>query len=213
MVDVISKRCEHPDCTVRPSYGRPGHAASMCVAHKIPGMMAKSKKRCETTNCSAWSTYGITAPVRCEEHKWPRDQNLVEEQCVSCALVYILDDKGFCESCNPNTAKRARLAKQREVEQYLHVQMPEYPPTSVDRIPPGLHGCGDRERPDTLWERQDRVVILEVDEHQHQERNCACEQTRMINISQKIGMERTLWIRYNPDKFDGESRTCLHHQT
>ena len=166
-------------------------------------MLKGSKKRCADGGCREWSTHGVTAPLRCEAHAWPRDVNLVEQPCVGCGLVYLLDDDGHCESCDPRTAKRARLAKQREVEQFLEVCMSDFPPTSVDRTPADLKACGDRERPDVLWERPDRVVILEVDEHQHLERNCACEQTRMVNIAHALGAERTLWVRYNPDEFRG----------
>jgi hypothetical protein len=58
-----------------------------------------------------------------------------------------------------------------------------------------------------LWDCADRIVILEVDEDQHKDRPCECEQTRMMNISQALGAERTVWIRYNPDAFTSpESR-------
>jgi hypothetical protein len=36
---------------------------------------------------------------------------------------------------------------------------------------------------------------------------CVCEQTRMMNISQAYGCQKTVWIRYNPDASKGsESR-------
>ena len=66
-----------------------------------------------------------------------------------------------------------------------------------------IKNCGGKERPDVLWELADRIVILEVDEDQHLGRPCECEQTRMMNISQALGCQRTIWIRYNPDGFKG----------
>ena len=51
----------------------------------------------------------------------------------------------------------------------------------------------------------DRNVMLEVDEGQHKTRACECEQIRMINITQALGSETTIWIRYNPDAFKGGS--------
>jgi hypothetical protein len=117
----------------------------------------------------------------------------------------MLDATGKCKYCDEQTSERARLAKQREVVQFLDYCMPEHPYTSVDRVPFDLKVCGGKERPDVLWDEfADRVVILEVDEKQHRERPCECEQTRMINISQALGCERTLWIRYNPDAFKGD---------
>lgn len=104
-------------------------------------------------------------------------------------------------------SKRPRLAKQREVLQFLDHEMAEFPYDSTDRTPQELKNCGRKERPDVMWDRADRVVILEVDENQHNDRPCECEQTRMMNVSQALGSERTVWIRYNPDSFSGpESR-------
>ena len=168
-------------------------------------MLKHSKKRCIAEGCREWSTHGIRHPERCEAHAWSRDANLVESECVSCGLVMMLDPTGKCEYCDEQTAKRARLAKQREVVQFLDHCMPEHPYTSVDRVPLDLKDCGGKERPDVLWDDlADRVVILEVDEEQHRDRPCECEQTRMVNISQALGCERTLWIRYNPDAFMGD---------
>jgi hypothetical protein len=72
----------------------------------------------------------------------------------------------------------------------------------MDKIPLGLKECGDNERPDRLWDSHPtRVVILEVDEHQHRERDCGCEQVRMINIAGSLGAPQTIYVRYNPDSF------------
>ena len=46
-----------------------------------------------------------------------------------------------------------------------------------------------------------KIVILECDENQHQERNCSCEQIRMVNIGQSFGGLPTYFIRWNPDKY------------
>ena len=43
-------------------------------------------------------------------------------------------------------------------------------------------------------------VVLEVDENQHRERACECEQARMLNITYALGMP-TIFVRYNPDSF------------
>ena len=55
-------------------------------------------------------------------------------------------------------------------------------------------------RPDRRYDCGTHQVIVECDEHQHQERACVCEQTRMINISQSFGMP-TYFIRWNPDDY------------
>ena len=205
MVDVKSKRCERDGCETQPSYGYPGHASSFCAEHKAEGSMRHSKKRCSA--CQDWSTHGIVKPERCEAHALPGDDNLVERPCLNCNLVNILNRDGHCGDCCHWFGKRPRLAKQREVVQFLDFNMKDTPYASVDKVPMDIRDCGGKERPDVLWELPDRIVILEVDEDQHSGRACECEQVRMMNISQSLGCERTIWIRYNPDAFKGgESR-------
>jgi hypothetical protein len=62
--------------------------------------------------------------------------------------------------------------------------------------------CG-KERPDFVWDASTHKVILEVDEYQHNDRPCECEQTRMVNVTQSFGMP-CLWIRFNPDDYKGQ---------
>lgn len=201
MVDVRHKRCEKDGCMSRPSYGFPGFGASFCAAHRVEGCMRHSKRRC--LHCKNWSTHGIVHPERCETHALPGDDNLVERRCSNCTILNILNKDGICGDCCHWFGKRPRLAKQREVVQFLDVQMKDSPYTSVDKNTIDIRDCGGKERPDVLWLLADRAVILEVDEDQHNSRSCDCEQTRMVNITQALGFERTIWIRYNPDAFKG----------
>ena len=62
------------------------------------------------------------------------------------------------------------------------------------------HGVCGKERPDFIFDCQIHMIVIEVDEHQHEGYICECEQTRMINIGQALGI-KTLFIRYNPDKY------------
>ena len=97
--------------------------------------------------------------------------------------------------------KRPRLAKQREVKQFLDHNFTQFPYSSYDVTPRDLLDCSRKERPDLMWDRLDRIVILEVDENQHSYRPCECEQTRMMSVSQALGCAKTVWIRFNPDSF------------
>jgi hypothetical protein len=61
--------------------------------------------------------------------------------------------------------------------------------------------CG-RERPDRVYETPRFVLIVECDEGQHEYRNCACEQTRMVNIGMSYGGKQVLFLRFNPDEYE-----------
>jgi hypothetical protein len=66
--------------------------------------------------------------------------------------------------------------------------------------------CG-KERPDRVYDFGDKIVILECDEHQHKDRQCLCEQTRMINIGQSFGGVPVYFIRWNPDEYSTDKKT------
>jgi hypothetical protein len=59
--------------------------------------------------------------------------------------------------------------------------------------------CGN-ERPDFVWEAGTHRVIVEVDEDQHRTYPPECDRTRMINVTQAMGLP-CIWIRYNPDTY------------
>ena len=51
-----------------------------------------------------------------------------------------------------------------------------------------------------MFEAATHYVVVEVDEDEHKYRACECEQARMVNISQSLGMP-TIFLRYNPDRY------------
>ena len=208
MVDVINKRCDHAGCNTSAWYGIPGNAPTLCASHKKVGTMPNPRRLCGEKRCREVATHGITASVRCGQHMLPGDDNLVERECRNCHLPNVLNSDALCVDCFAWTSgKRPRLAKQRDVLQFLDHCFTEFPYDTTDVVPQDLKDCDRRERPDVMWNKADRIVILEVDEQQHKSRPCECEQTRMMNISQALHCEKTVWIRYNPDSFKSpESR-------
>ena len=45
------------------------------------------------------------------------------------------------------------------------------------------------------------VLIVEVDENQHTEYDCSCENKRLMQLSQDVGHRPIVFIRFNPDAF------------
>jgi len=109
----------------------------------------------------------------------------------------VLNASDTCEFCDPETFRRAALAKQNAMVAALTAA--GLTPSSIDTmIDAGV--CG-RERPDVVFQLLDRVYIVECDEHQHRDRPCECEQTRMVNIGQTFGGLPVAFIRWNPDNY------------
>ena len=205
MVNVISPRCIHPGCDSRTSYGRPGFPPTKCAKHREPGMIQRPNSKC--VSCKEPALYGINLkPRHCEAHKVDEDINLVERECISCHLPYVLDKDNRCENCNPEAFARASLAKQNALMAFLDTN--GHPGTLVDdRIIDG--GVCGKERPDRVIDLGDKIIIIECDENQHKERACSCEQARMVNIAQSFGGVPVYFIRWNPDTY----KTPLKAQT
>ena len=200
MVDVMSKRCENEGCETRVLYGKPGHQASHCSKHRQKGMIRRPKAKCVLCKeLAIWGTNWV--PKHCETHKTADEQNLVEQPCSSCNLLYILDKENKCENCNPASFATARLAKQNALMAYLDARDLKGDSTDIV-IDNGI--CG-KERPDRVYDLGDKIVILECDENQHEDRQCLCEQTRMVNIGQTFGGLPVYFIRWNPDDYSPEN--------
>jgi hypothetical protein len=200
MINIKRKKCEYKDCPTSVSYGKPGHQISHCAKHREAGMIRRPNSKCK--KCKELAIYGINwVPRHCETHKIEEDENLVERPCSSCTLPYILNKENKCENCDPASFATARLAKQTALMDYLDVRGLKGSSTDTV-IDEGI--CG-KERPDRIFDFGDKIVILECDEHQHRDRACVCEQTRMINIGQSFGGLPIYFIRWNPDDYSPEN--------
>jgi len=198
MIDVKHTLCEL--CEKRAYYGKPGHQISHCFQHREKGMIRKPNAKC--SNCKELAIWGTNwTPKHCEIHKTEDDENLVERECISCNLLYVLDKTNKCENCNPESFLTARLAKQNALMDYLDALGLKGASTDTT-VDGGI--CG-KERPDRVYDFGDKFVILECDEDQHKQRACLCEQTRMINIGQTFGGIPVYFIRWNPDNYCPES--------
>jgi hypothetical protein len=63
-----------------------------------------------------------------------------------------------------------------------------------------VDGCSQR-RPDLLCDFGDQVIIVEVDEGQHEKYDCSCENKRLMEISRDCSHRPIVFIRFNPDQY------------
>ena len=200
MVNVKSKTCAN--CPSRAWYGHPGLAATACARHMSVGMISYPRKLCTQEGCreiGTHATFDSSNKRRFCEHHVPSEGeyiDFVQRPCDLCHLPGILRN-GFCETCDPIKRKTYEHAKEIRVRDVLRANGIVF--VSHDKVVEG--GSCVRYRPDFLLDAGTHFVIVEVDENQHQERACECEQTRMVNIAQALGLA-TVFVRYNPDRYD-----------
>jgi len=76
-----------------------------------------------------------------------------------------------------------------------------------------MDGCS-RRRPDLLLDLGYQVIIVEIDENQHIDYDCSCENKRIMELSQDVSHRPLIFIRFNPDDYikDGDSITSCWGQ-
>ena len=164
-------------------------------------MISRPRKRCAHEMCREIGTHATFESSNkrfCEDHIPSEGEyiDFVQRLCDYCALPGILRN-GLCETCDPVKRKTYEHAKEMRVRDVLRANGLVF--VSHDKVVDG--GSCVRYRPDFLFDAGTHFVVVEVDENQHQERACECEQTRMVNIAQALGLA-TVFVRYNPDRYD-----------
>ena len=61
-------------------------------------------------------------------------------------------------------------------------------------------GCSKR-RPDLIVDLGYQVIVIEIDENQHDTYDCSCENKRLMEISQDVDHRPMVFVRFNPDDY------------
>jgi hypothetical protein len=208
MIDVVNKICILSDCNKRANYNIFGQSPKYCTIHKPVGAILRPTPQCEIDGCNDLATHGIELrPVHCAYHSVKGEHDMFSKPCISCGLDSIIDEEGKCYYCNNANGLKYLHSKELKVKDSLDAYGLAY--DQHDKV----INCGKfgRERPDFLFRCKTHSLIVEVDENQHSDRPCQCEQIRMVNLSQSLCMPLVI-IRYNPDPYkkDGETKRGEH---
>ena len=127
-----------------------------------------------------------------------------------CDTIAMPKYEGYCMPCfirNPlnadKPAHRNYKTKEKEVGLAITQRFPDATWILDKRI---QDGCSAR-RPDVLMDLGYHVLMVEVDENQHNNYDCSCENKRLMQLAQDLGHRHMVVIRFNPDSYetiDGE---------
>ncbi len=196
-VDVVNKICEEKDCDIRAHNGKLFDKAIHCAKHRKPNEYFKNRPKCIECNDKypCYTDQPNNYPLRCETHKLTTDQNVVEQPCKSCGLSFYIKEGNLCNDCSTFITQKVTKIQETKVKMLLEVNgfkfIQDRPPTD---------GCY-KYRPDFQIDAGHSMIIVEVDENQHQSYACECEMGRMISIFQDYGGMPVTFVRYNPDKY------------
>jgi hypothetical protein len=211
MVDVKHDTCLTEGCKIRPNYNNPGETTGLyCSTHKEEGMVNVVSKTCLTEGCKkhpVFNNEGETTGLYCSAHKEEGMVNVVSKTCKSEWCSTLVQEKydGYCLFCYMNLfpdkpVSRNYKTKEYAVVEYVKTKFPNHS-WIADKIVNG--GCSKR-RPDLLLDLLYQIVIVEVDENQHTEYDCSCQNKRIMELSQDLGHRPIVFIRFNPDDYEKE---------
>jgi hypothetical protein len=175
MVDVVSTKCKK--CGLkRANYGYLGGKVQFCAKCALPGMKYLKAKICKSEWCDT--------TVQNTSKKY----------------------EGYCTFCFRNlfpdrpVTKNFRT-KERDVVEYIKSNF-----TNIDIICDKIIQCGcSRRRSDIYIDLGYQVIIVEIDENQHIDYDCSCENKRIMELSQDVNHRPIIFIRFNPDDYKTNS--------
>ena len=208
MVDIKHKRCEHPGCSKSPSYKYlEDTQPRFCSAHKLESMIDGKHVRCDHIGCNKSPIFnepGNTKPKMCLDHKTETMIDVFHAKCKSewCLTRANSKYENYCMFCYMNIFPDKPISfnyktREKTVVDAIIEAFPEMTWHSDKKI---IDGCS-RKRPDLLLDLGYQVIIIEIDENQHNVYDCSCENKRLMELSKDVGHRPIVFIRFNPDAY------------
>lgn len=206
MINLINKTCECPE-NRRPAFGFIGDGkATCCKKCKKPGM-----KNIVTPTCNCESKkqpiFGFPGerPTCCYSCKTDdmidriNDKNMCSMNCGTRANSKKY--QGYCFNCFINTYPDNEIVRNYKVKER---HFTDY----VEKLFPGKFtfdkridgGCSGR-RPDMFLDLLTHTIHVEIDEHDHIDRESTCESAKITGTFVDLAERPMVLIRLNPDKY------------
>ena len=165
-------------------------------------------KRCLHENCKTHPNYnfeGENKPLYCSLHKKPEMVDVISKRCKTylCNTIVTYKYNGYCLFCYmhlfpDNPVSRNYKTKEQATIEYIKQQIPNLSWETDKKI---IGGCSKR-RPDLLVDLGYQIIIIEIDENQHIDYDCSCENKRIMELSRDLQHRPIIFIRFNPDEYE-----------
>jgi hypothetical protein len=214
MIHISYKCCEYTGCKIRPIFNfKTEKQGRFCKKHKQVGMVDIINNRCEYEGCELSPTHNYKDEIKrrfCSSHRLPDMINISKSYCKTpfCEKSVLPKYEGYCLRCFVHTypdkpnARNYKTKEKTVVDEVLK-SFPQFTWTADKKV---QDGCS-RRRPDIFMDMGSHAIVVEIDETQHTDYDCSCENKRLMEISQDIGHRPIVFIRFNPDQYIDESGT------
>ena len=164
-------------------------------------------KTCIYPNCLIRPVYNYENEkigIYCNQHKLEGMINIKDPVCKTYLCMKRVGKKydGYCMRCYMYLFPDKPISlnyktKESAVIEYIKSKISNFD-WKTDKIIAG--GCSKR-RPDLLLDLGYQIIIIEIDENQHIDYDCSCENKRIMEISQDLSHRPIIFIRFNPDSY------------
>jgi hypothetical protein len=178
-----------------------------CTIHKLDGMVDLKHPLCLENGCDKRPIFnydGKKNGLYCSIHKKDEMVDIISPRCKStfCETYSYKKYDYYCIRCFihlfPDKAViRNYKTKEKSVVDFVISKFEHFTWISDKRI---QDGCSKR-RPDLFLDMGSHIIIVEIDENQHNNYDCSCENKRLMEISRDIGHRPLIFIRFNPDEY------------
>jgi hypothetical protein len=208
MIDIKNKTCYEEECKKQPSYNLEGQTKALyCFTHKKEGMIDIKNKTCLQKGCKIRPNYnleGQTKALYCFTHKKKDMINVKNKNCKTHLCFIQVNNKyeGYCLYCYTHLFPDKPTTRNYKTKEYSVVEFVKTIFSNFDWIGDKkiADGCSKR-RPDLLLDLGYQIIIVEIDENQHIDYDCSCENKRIMELSQDLGHRPIIFIRFNPDNY------------
>jgi hypothetical protein len=208
MVNVKDKTCIYPNCKIRPNYNEEGETRALyCSEHKLVDMIDVRHKTCVHPNCKIRPNYneeGQTKALYCLIHKTEKMINVVSKRCQSdfCDIFVTKKNDGYCLPCYIHLFPDKPIARNYKTKEKIvsNFVLENFKNITIITDKKVQDGCS-RRRPDLLLDLGYQIIIVEIDENQHTDYDCSCENKRIMELSQDVNHRPIIFIRFNPDDY------------
>ena len=184
MVDIKSKRCQHPGCQTIPNYNYARETTALfCSSHKLENMVDIKNKRCKSSDICMGTYANVKYKgycARCYQHLFPND---------------------------PLSFQIRSKTKEIAVRDYINSIFEGF----QHDIPlwTGNCDCTHRRRIDHRKLIGNTLLCIETDENQHRSYDKTDEEIRYDDVMMLHG-GKFVYIRFNPDKYKDKNGKSMN---
>jgi hypothetical protein len=153
----------------------------------------------------AFNTEGDTKALYCSAHKLDGMVNVISPTCKSSWCSTVVQEKydGYCLYCYMNLFPDKPVSHNYKTKEHAVVEFVKTTFQGLSWIADKrVSGGCSKKRPDLLLDLGYQVIIVEIDENQHVDYDCSCENKRIMELSQDVGHTPIVFIRFNPDDYE-----------